>query len=316
MIVFTLGYWLDIFIGDPNNWYHPVQALGKIINMLEQKLLKAGFRKSRKKINGFILLMLLVLIAFMLPLLIIKLAFQIHPILAVLIEAWMLFQAFATRQLDRETKRVYKALKENNLQEARKYMSYLVSRDTGQMSEEDILKATIETISENIGDGIVAPLFYACIGGAPLVWAYKAVNTLDSMVGYKNKKYEDFGYASAKCDDILNYIPARLTSIFILFSGLLLKMNFMQGLKILLRDRKNHASPNSAYPEAAAAGLLGIQLGGKASYFGVVSMKATMGDPDKKIDLKDLKKTSQILYLTSFIAWALFGLTIYFWRDL
>lgn len=316
MIVFTLGYWLDIFIGDPNNWYHPVQALGKIINMLEQKLLKAGFRKSRKKINGFILLMLLVLIAFILPLLIIKLAFQIHPILAVLIEAWMLFQAFATRQLDRETKRVYKALKEKKMQEARKYMSYLVSRDTGQMSEEDILKATIETISENIGDGIVAPLFYACIGGAPLVWAYKAVNTLDSMVGYKNKRYEDFGYASAKCDDILNYIPARLTSIFILFSGLLLKMNFMQGLKILLRDRKNHASPNSAYPEAAAAGLLGIQLGGKASYFGVVSIKATMGDSDKKIDLKDLKKTSQILYLTSFIAWALFGLTIYFWRGL
>lgn len=316
MIVFTLGYWLDIFIGDPNNWYHPVQALGKIINMLEQKLLKAGFRKSRKKINGFILLMLLVLIAFILPLLIIKLAFQIHPILAVLIEAWMLFQAFATRQLDRETKRVYRALKEKKMQEARKYMSYLVSRDTGQMSEEDILKATIETISENIGDGIVAPLFYACIGGAPLVWAYKAVNTLDSMVGYKNKRYEDFGYASAKCDDILNYIPARLTSIFILFSGLLLKMNFMQGLKILLRDRKNHASPNSAYPEAAAAGLLGIQLGGKASYFGVVSIKATMGDSDKKIDLKDLKKTSQILYLTSFIAWALFGLTIYFWRGL
>lgn len=316
MIVFTLGYWLDIFIGDPKSWYHPVRALGKVINFLEKKLLKANERKSVKKMNGFILLLLMIFLAFIIPLLIIKLAFQIHPVLALVLEAWMLFQAFATRQLDRETKLVYKALKENNLQAARKYMSYLVSRDTGQMSQEDISKATIETISENTGDGIVAPLFFACIGGAPLVWAYKAVNTLDSMVGYKNSKYEDFGYASAKFDDILNYIPARLTSVFILFSGLLLKMNFKQGLKILMRDRKNHASPNSAYPEAATAGLLDIQLGGKASYFGVVSMKATMGEPNKKIDLKDLKKTSQLLYLTSFIAWAFFSLAIYFWRGL
>jgi adenosylcobinamide-phosphate synthase len=316
MIAFTLGYWLDILIGDPKSFYHPVQAFGATINFLERKLLKDNLSKTAKKLRGFILLGLLMGIGFLIPLIIIKLAYEVHPLLALFIEGWMLFQAFATRQLDRESKLVYKALKENDIVKARKYISYLVSRDTENMTEEDILKASIETISENIGDGILAPLFFACIGGAPLVWTYKAVNTLDSMVGYKNEKYEDFGYASAKFDDLLNFIPARLTSVFILFSGLLLKMNFKQGLKILIRDRRNHASPNSAYPEAATAGLLNIQLGGKASYFGVISQKATMGDQNKKIDLYDLKKTSQLLYLTSLIAWVVFAFFIYIWRGL
>ena len=170
------------------------------------------------------------------------------------------------------------------------------------MTREDIVKATIETISENIIDGIIAPLFFIIIGGAPLGMAYKAANTLDSMVGYKNDKYYNFGYASAKFDDLLNYVPARLSAFLVVISSFILKMDYKSSLKILIRDRRNHSSPNSAYSEAATAGALKIQLGGKASYFGHVEMKPTMGDYIDSPAPKHIKDTIKIMYVSSLLA--------------
>lgn len=311
---YAIGYFLDLLIGDPQHWYHPVRAIGSLIQWIEKLLYRSEESNKIKKIKGFILLIVVVGVGYILPLILLILLFKIHILLGLIVESWLIFRAFATRQLDKETKLVYKALKKGDMIEARKYISYLVSRDTKTMTDEDIIKACVETIAENIGDGVIAPMFYAVIGGAPLCWAYKSANTLDSMVGYKNEKYNDFGYASAKFDDVLNYIPARLSSVFILVAGSILRLDTKNGIKIMLRDRHNHSSPNSAYPESAAAGLLGIQLGGKATYFGKTEMKPTMGDALKAIELDDLKKTSYLLYTTSLLGWVVLGLMAWSWR--
>lgn len=301
MLEVLMGYALDLIIGDPYFLYHPVRIIGHLITWLENRLLNLKDTIFIQKLKGLILLIIVSGLSFLVPLILLIGASQVHLGLAFVLEVIMIYQIFATRCLDVETKKVYKALKNNDIEEARKMIGYLVSRDTSDMTEEDIIKAAIETIAENLGDGVIAPMIYVMIGGAPLGWYYKSVNTLDSMVGYKNEKYQHYGYFSAKWDDVLNYIPARITSGFILIAGFFLRMNVTRGFKVLVRDRKNHSSPNSAYPESAAAGLLGIQLGGKASYFGKVSMKPTMGDADKKIDVHDLKKTSHLLYMTSFV---------------
>jgi len=316
MLTYGLAYVLDLIIGDPNHWYHPVRLIGSLIRWLEKGLLRASDSPFKKRFKGLILMITVVGASFLLPLVLLWFLFKINFFLGFAVEVWLIFRAFATRQLDRETKLVYKALKKGDLEEARKYISYLVSRDTDQMTEEEIVKAAIETIAENLGDGVVAPMIFAVIGGAPLAWAYKGANTLDSMVGYKNEKYQDYGFVSAKFDDLLNYIPARLSSIFILLAGACLRYKFRNGLKVLVRDRHNHASPNSAYPESAAAGLLDIQLGGKASYFGETSIKPTMGDVGKVIDVNDLAKASHLLYTTSFLAWIVLGALGYLWRGL
>lgn len=299
MVQILVGYTLDLLLGDPHFLYHPVRLIGRLITYLDTKLNKGS--NQLKKMNGLILLILVSGFSFVIPMIILYAVSQVHTLLAVLLESLMIYQLFATRCLDVETRKVYNALKEGNIKDARRYISYLVSRDTDQMSEEDVIKAAIETIAENLGDGVVAPMIYIIMGGAPLGWYYKSVNTLDSMVGYKNEKYEDFGYYSAKWDDVLNYIPARITAIFILIAGWLLKYDLIEGIRILRRDKRNHASPNSAYPESAAAGLLGIQLGGKASYFGVTSTKPTMGDKCKVLNIDDLRKMKNLLYASSMV---------------
>lgn len=301
MIQIVLGYSLDLLLGDPYWIYHPVRMIGNLVRFLEKILLKASDKPPIKKFKGWLLLVIVSTTSLFIPWMIILAAGMIHPLLAILFQTLMIYQIFATRCLDVETRKVYKALKAGDIQEARKWISYLVSRDTESMTEEDIIKAAIETIAENLGDGVIAPMFYVIIGGAPLGWYYKSVNTLDSMVGYKNDKYSDYGYCSAKWDDLLNFIPARLTALIILMAGGLLGYDLKNGYAMLKRDKHNHASPNSAYPESAAAGLLGIQLGGKASYFGKVSIKPTMGDNLKVIDVEDLNKTRALLYMTSLV---------------
>lgn len=301
MIEIVLGYSLDLLIGDPYWLYHPVRIIGHLIVWLEQRLLSLEDSAQKQKKRGLVLLMTVSSLSFLVPFIVLLGMSQIHIGLGIALEAWMIYQIFATKCLDVETKKVYKALRSGDLNEARKMIGYLVSRDTDVMTDEDIVKAAIETIAENLGDGVIAPMIYVMIGGAPLGWYYKSVNTLDSMVGYKNDKYQHYGYFSAKWDDVLNYIPARLTAFFILIAGFFLRLDVKMGWRMLKRDRKNHASPNSAYPESTAAGLLRIQLGGKASYFGKVSMKPTMGDPLKTIDVDDLKKCSRLLYGTSLV---------------
>lgn len=301
MISIIIGYVLDLIIGDPYNLFHPVRWIGTSIKKIEKVLLNENHSKLKQKINGVLLLVIIMSFTYLIPLFILIIAKKINLILFIVIESFMIFQIFATKCLDVETKKVFLALKEKDLDKARYYISFLVSRDTKEMTEIDIIKAAIETIAENLGDGVIAPMCFVAIGGAPLGWLYKGVNTLDSTVGYKNEKYTNYGWASARFDDLLNFIPARITSIFILLAGILLNLNIKNGIKILIRDRNNHSSPNSAYPESAAAGLLSIQLGGKASYFGVVSEKPTMGDSLKEIEVNDLKNTSNLLYTTSIV---------------
>ena len=301
MIQIIIGYILDLIIGDPYGLFHPVRWIGKYIKKLENILLKESDKPRVQKNKGLLLLFIVMTTAFLIPYVILYIALQIHILLFIVIESFMIFQIFATKCLDVETKKVFRALKNNDLEEARHYISFLVSRDTSEMTTEDIIKAAIETIAENLADGVVAPICFVMLGGAPLGWLYKSVNTLDSMVGYKSEKYLHYGFASARFDDVLNFIPARLTAIFILVAGFFLRLDIKNGFKMMMRDRYNHSSPNSAYPESAAAGLLKIQLGGKASYFGVVSKKPTMGDSIKNIEVKDLKNMSKLLYTTSFI---------------
>lgn len=303
MIQILIGYCADLVIGDPYFLFHPVRWIGNLISFLEKHFNK-GTPKNRK-IKGIIFVLLVISISFSVPLLLLVLAFKIHVILGIALESFMIFQIMATKSLDFETRKVYKALMAKDLTLARKEISYLVSRDTKEMSEEDIIKAGIETIAENLADGVISPLIFICIGGGPLGWLYKSINTMDSMVGYKNERYEDFGWAAAKLDDLVNYIPARLTALFILIAGLFLRLDLKNGIRILKRDRRNHSSPNSAYPESAVAGLLKIQLGGKATYFGKTSLKPTMGDAIKPIEISDMKRASNILYLTSWVAFVM-----------
>jgi adenosylcobinamide-phosphate synthase len=196
---------------------------------------------------------------------------------------------------------VIRFLLKDDLEEARKQLSYIVGRDTGSLTKEGVVRAVVETIAENMADGIIAPFFYAGIFGAPLAFAYKAVNTLDSMFGYKNEKYMEFGYFPAKLDDVFNYIPARITGLLIVLSSLILGYDYKNSFKIYKRDRYNHTSPNSAHPEAAMAGALGVQLGGANYYFGKIVEKPTIGDKTKEIEINDVNKTAKVLYFASFL---------------
>ena len=230
-----------------------------------------------------------------------------RSIIFMIAEIYLMYTIFSINSLAREGNRVYNILKEGNIEKARKDLSYLVSRDTETMDEKMIIRSTMETISENTVDGIVAPMFYMFLGGLPLSMAYKAINTLDSMVGYKNEKYIDFGKFSAKLDDVANFIPARITGIFIILASMILGYNGKEAWRIFFRDRKNHSSPNSAHSEASVAGALGVQFGGRVSYFGKEVDKPTIGDKKKEFEIKDIKKNIKIMYAASFLSLAVFS---------
>ena len=297
-----IAYVLDLIFGDPQNVVHPVQVIGKIISTGEKILL----RKKYKFLAGAVLNIFTVSITYTLMYLISK-SVKIS-VFFMIIEIYLMYTIFSINSLAREGNRVYRILKEGDIEKARKDLSYLVSRDTEMMDEKMIIRSTMETISENTVDGIVAPMFYMFLGGMPLAMAYKAINTLDSMVGYKNEKYMDFGKFSAKVDDAANFIPARITGILIVFASMILGYDYKNSLKIFLRDRKNHSSPNSAHSEASVAGALGVQFGGKVSYFGKEINKPTIGDKIKDFELEDIRKNIRIMYVTSFLSLVIFSL--------
>ena len=297
-----IAYVLDLIFGDPQNVVHPVQVIGKIISAGEKVLL----RKKYKFLAGAVLNIFTVSITYTLMYLISK-SVKIS-VFFMSIEIYLMYTIFSINSLAREGNRVYRIMKEGDIEKARKDLSYLVSRDTETMDEKMIIRSTMETISENTVDGIVAPMFYMFLGGMPLAMAYKAINTLDSMVGYKNEKYMDFGKFSAKVDDAANFIPARITGILIVFASMILGYDYKNSLKIFLRDRKNHSSPNSAHSEASVAGALGVQFGGKVSYFGKEIDKPTIGDKTKEFELKDIRKNIRIMYVTSFLSLVIFSL--------
>ena len=296
-----IAYVLDLIFGDPQNVVHPVQVIGKIISAGEKVLL----RKKYKFLTGAVLNIFTVSITYTSMYLISK-SVKIS-VFFMIIEIYLMYTIFSINSLAREGNRVYRILKEGDIEKARKDLSYLVSRDTETMDEKMIIRSTMETISENTVDGIVAPMFYMFLGGMPLAMAYKAINTLDSMVGYKNEKYMDFGKFSAKVDDAANFIPARITGILIVLASMILGYDYKNSLKIFIRDRKNHSSPNSAHSEASVAGALGVQFGGKVSYFGKEIDKPTIGDKTKEFELEDIRKNIRIMYVTSFLSLVMFS---------
>lgn len=292
----AIAFCIDLLLGDPANLPHPIRYIGKLISFLEKKLLKNTDTPDNQKAMGVLLVLLTVGLTYLFYAALLFLAKLVSPILAFALEIFVLYQMLATKCLAFEGMRIFKALKAGDIEQARTLIGYLVSRETTQMTEEDIIKATIETVTENIIDGVIAPMCFALIGGAPLGMAYKAANTLDSMVGYKNEKYLHFGWASARFDDLLGFIPARLTGGFVVLAAMFLGMDFKRAVHVLIRDRNNHASPNSPYAEAPAAGALRIQLGGKATYFGITYDKPTFGDNLETIRPLHIRKAVQLLY--------------------
>ena len=307
VIKIWIAYVLDLIFGDPQNIIHPVQVIGKMINTGEKSLLEKKYKSDRKYkfFAGMILNITVISLTY-------GITYLIHrtsenSIIFTVAEIYLMYTVFSINSLAREGNRVYNILKEGNIERARKDLSYLVSRDTGTMDEKMIIRSTMETISENTVDGIVAPMFYMFLGGLPLSMAYKAINTLDSMVGYKNEKYIDFGKFSAKVDDVANFIPARITGIFIVFASMILGYNGKEAWRIFFRDRKNHSSPNSAHSEASVAGALGVQFGGRVSYFGKEVDKPTIGDKKKEFEIEDIKKNIKIMYAVSFLSLVVFS---------
>ena len=311
MLAFWLGYIADIVFGDPYWMPHPIRLIGKLIEKTESGIRKYARENRALKVGGGFLLCLVVGLSFAVPFYILKQAESLSPWLALGLEALMVYQILATRCLDVETKKVRLELEKNDLEKARQAIAMLVSRDTEKMEREDIIKAAVETMTENIVDGIISPMFYIAIGGAPLGFAFKAVNTLDSMVGYKNEKYMDLGWASAKFDDVVNYIPARITAFLVIGAAFLLRLDYKNAYRILKRDMRNHSSPNSPLSEAPAAGALRIELGGKAWYFGQMSMKPTMGDPFEKPEVVHIIRSSKLMYMTSFMGIVLATACVY-----
>ena len=308
ILAVALGFLLDLLIGDPHWLYHPIRLVGHLISSLE-KLLRSIFPKNEKGelAAGVFLLILTAGITTAVSWGILFAAGCIHPYVRFALETIMCYQLLATKCLKDETMKVYDALQEGNLEKARYAVSMVVGRDTAVLDETGVTKAAVETVAENTSDGIIAPLLFMVIGGAPLGFFYKAVNTMDSMVGYKNEKYLYFGRAAAKFDDVVNYIPARLSAVLMTFAAAFCKMDAENAWKIYKRDRYNHSSPNSAHTEAVTAGALHIQLAGNAYYFGKLYEKPTLGDPDRPVEYEDIRRANRLLYGTAVLALLVFN---------
>ena len=309
LLAVILGFILDLIVGDPHWLYHPIRLVGHLISGLE-KLLRSMFPKTKQGeliAGGF----LLVLTAGITTAVVWGLLFAaglVHPYLRFALEVIMCYWVLATKSLKTETMKVYDALKSGDLKKARFAVSMVVGRDTEVLDDIGVTKAAVETVAENASDGVIAPLLFLMIGGAPLGFFYKAVNTMDSMVGYKNDKYLYFGRAAAKFDDVLNYIPARLSGMLMCGAAAFCGMDSKNAWRIYRRDRYNHSSPNSAHTEATAAGAMHIQLAGNAYYFGKLYEKPTLGDPDRPVEYDDIPRVNRLLYATAILSLVVFGL--------
>ncbi|MCR8745670.1 adenosylcobinamide-phosphate synthase CbiB [Romboutsia lituseburensis] len=300
-----IGYIIDLIIGDPYSFPHPVRYIGKLIKVTENKIRNIAKTDKGLKIGGFVLWTITVGLTYLVTYMIVKL-FSFIPGGYIIANSVLIYTTLATKCLKDEAIKIYNVLKTGDIEKSRTQLSYIVGRDTTDLDEGEIIRATVETVAENTVDGIIAPMFYAFIGGAPLAMAYKAINTLDSTVGYKNEKYKDLGFASAKIDDVANYIPARIAVLLMSIGSLLLGYDYKKASQIAVRDRKNHKSPNCAYPEGAVAGALGVQLGGTNIYFGQAVYKPTIGDKIREIEIEDIVKTNKIMYATSLTSMVIF----------
>lgn len=309
------GFVLDLILGDPHGLIHPVQIIGWFIDRIRKGLQKMIYgcsfeqvkekdlprKKTAELLAGYLLTLLIVGGTYAVVFGILYGAGKIHPYLGLGLETFFIYQILATKSLKTESMKVYDRLKAGDLAGARKEISYLVGRDTENLSESEVAKADVETIAENTADGIIAPMFFIALGGAPLGFAYKAVNTLDSMVGYRNDEFLHLGHASARLDDLCNLIPARLAAGMMILASAILGYDTLHAVKIYRRDRYKHLSPNSAQTESVAAGALDIALGGTHDYFGKPVVKPVIGDDIRPVEYEDIKKTNNLLYVSAFL---------------
>ncbi len=298
-----IGFILDLIFGDPQWLPHPIRFIGWLISKGE-KVLRKLLPKNRKGefLGGMILTILVTCISFVVPFLILSLAGRINYVLEIAVASIFCYQILATKCLKTESMRVYEQLKINDLDSARKYLSWIVGRDTRNLTEEGITKAAVETVAENTSDGVVAPLIFLIIGGAPLGFFYKAVNTLDSMIGYKNEKYLYFGKFAARLDDVMNFIPAIFSAYGMIAASFINRLNYKNALRIYKRDKRNHSSPNSARTESVCAGALNVQLAGDAYYFGKLVRKPSIGDNNRNIQIDDIPAVNKLMYTTAIIS--------------
>ena len=311
LCVCLIGMILDWIFGDPVWLYHPVRIIGKWISFLEKILRKlAGDQEGNEKkllIAGGILWILVILVSAAVPMGILYLAEKFSPCAAFVLECFWCYQLLAARSLGIESKKVYKKLIQDDLSGARLAVSMIVGRDTENLTVEGVTKAAVETVAENTNDGVIAPLIYMLIGGPILGFVYKAVNTMDSMLGYKNEKYLYFGRVAAKMDDVAGFIPARISALLMILASCLLGMDGKNALWIWKRDRRKHASPNAAQTEAVCAGALQVQLAGDAWYFGKKHEKDTIGDPIREIEPRDILRSEKLMIGTEVLTFLLFG---------
>lgn len=299
IVPLIIGFILDQLLGDPYNWPHPVRAIGTLIDTIEKYLRKKG--SKHEKVSGGILVVIVLIVATLTPTLILIGSYKVHVLLGIAVESIGCYYLLAARCLKDESMKVYHALSAEDIVQARQCVSMIVGRDTACLNQEGIIKATVETIAENTSDGVTAPLFYMLLGGVPLGFFYKAANTMDSMIGYKNERYLKFGFFAAKLDDFLNYIPARITALMMIGAAYIQKLDYKNALRIWKRDRYNHASPNAAQTEAVCAGALRIQLAGDAYYFGKLYPKKTIGDAQCPIEKDHICQANKLMSSTALL---------------
>lgn len=299
MITLIIGYLLDLIFGDPQGFPHPIRLIGKLIYRVEKYLRDKCKNNNDERKAGAILWLTVVIISFLIPFIILLFVYKFSYGLGIIVESVMIYFILAAKSLRVESMKVYTGLRNNNIIEARRYLSYIVGRDTENLDASSISRAAVETVAENTSDGVIAPMLFIILGGAPLGFMYKAINTLDSMVGYKNEKYVNMGRFSAIADDAANYIPARISAYLMILASMILKMDYKLAYKIYKRDRYNHNSPNSAHTEAVCAGSLNIMLGGDSFYGGIPVHKPTIGDNIREIEIEDIRKANNLMYVTS-----------------
>lgn len=300
-VIIIFAYLLELVLGDPERLPHPVRCIGFLITSLEKTLRKRARTSTVERLLGAVLAVTTIAVTYGITFTLLYFSYHFSRPLFFIFSTYFVWTSISIKSLKKEARDVVSTLGGSGIEKARARLSRIVGRDTLNLSEEGVLKAVIESVSENTSDGIVAPLFYLVLGGPALMAAYKAVNTLDSMVGHKNERYMNFGWFSARLDDIANFIPARITSFLTVCSVFFLGYNWRGSLKILMRDRRNHPSPNSGFPEAAVAGALGVRLGGTMSYGGKVYEKPFIGDNFSKIDASMVDSSIKIMGFTAFI---------------
>ena len=302
MIVALFAFLVDIVVGDPRSRIHPVVLVGNLISSLEKLLYHEADTDNKKMVKGALLAAFVLVFAYHMAYLLVQLSSQAgNPLLDTMVQALILSFTISPRSLSEAGRELFQLLEDGNLEKARFKVGWIVGRDTDKLSPAEVTRATVETIAENTVDGVIAPLFFFAVGGVPLAVLYRAANTMDSMLGYKNDRYLFFGRVPARLDDILNYIPARICGVLFVLSAMLLGFDYRAAWRIMLRDARKHPSPNGGWAEASVAGALGIRLGGYNSYFGKQHFRAYMGDPLKELQQGNIMECIRLMYSASIL---------------